>query len=164
MGQTRAGRVSEPMDAANITGWDVREPFTETVTVGAEHLDAFGHTNNVQYLRWLEQLAWSHSIHLGLGFEQYREYGVGCVARRHELDYLAPTFAGDRLHLGTWVDRNDGRLSMWRAYQIIRDSDRRTVLRARTHWVCVDMETGKPRRMPPAYARAYRPAETDAGD
>lgn len=136
--------------------WDVVSPFVETVTVERAHLDAFGHTNNVQYLRWLEQVAWNHSISLGLGFDAYERNGVGCVARRHELDYLAATFENDQLHVATWVAENDGRLSMWRGYQIIRTSDEKSVLRGRTHWVCVDMKSGRPRRMPAAYVEAYR--------
>jgi acyl-CoA thioester hydrolase len=137
--------------------WDVAAPFTETVTVEALHVDAFGHSNNVAYLGWLERVAWAHSLWLGLNFDDYRRLDAGCVVRRHELDYLAATFAGDELHLGTWVAECDGRLTMWRAYQIIRASDRRTVMRARTQFVCVDMKSGRPRRMPPEFVAAYRP-------
>ena len=139
--------------------WDVRDPYLERVTVLPEHIDQFGHTNNVVYLSWLEQVAWSHSQTLGLGFADYERFGCGCVARRHELDYLAPTFAGDELLLATFIHENDGRLTMWRGYQIVRAGDGKTVLRARTQWVCVDMKTGKPRRQPPEFVQAYRPAE-----
>ena len=83
--------------------WDVPGVHQLSVTVAAEHVDQFGHTNNVQYLRWLEQVAWSHSESLGLSFEAFAQRGVGCVVRRHELDYLAASFAGgnaDAGHLG----------------------------------------------------------------
>src|SRR5579885_3324958 len=66
------------------------------------------------------------------------------------------------LWLGTWIVENDGRLAMWRGYQIIRVSDGKTVLRGRTQWVCVDMKSGKPRRQPPEFLRAYRAAEPAA--
>jgi acyl-CoA thioester hydrolase len=138
--------------------WDVLDPFIERVRVLPEHIDQFGHTNNVIYLGWLEQVAWSHSQTLGLGFADYQRFGCGCVARRHELDYLAPTFAGDELLLATFIHENDGRLTMWRGYQIIRAGDGKTVLRGRTQWVCVDMKSGKPRRQPPEFVQAYRPA------
>ena len=69
---------------------------------------------------------------------------------------FAPTFAGDRLWLATWVHENDFRLTMWRRYQILRESDRKTVLRGQTQWVCVDMKSGRPRRMPPEF-QAYTP-------
>lgn len=137
---------------------DVPGPYVQTVTVGPEHLDAFQHTNNVVYLGWMEEVAWAHSVALGFGMDDFRRLGAGCVARRHELDYLAPTFAGDTLHVATWIAQNQGRLDMWRAYQIVRAQDGRTVLRGRTRWVCVDLKTGRPRRQPPEFVAAYRPA------
>jgi acyl-CoA thioester hydrolase len=47
---------------------------------------------------------------------------------------------------------------MWRGYQIIRAGDGKTVMRARTQWVCVDLKTGKPRRQPAEFVAAYKPA------
>ena len=97
-------------------------------------IDEFGHTNNVRYLQWLERVAWAHSISLGLSMDDYRRLGCGVVARKHELEYLAPTFLGEELQLGTWVRENDGRLSMWRAYQIVRSRDGKTVLFRRVEY------------------------------
>lgn len=145
------------------SGFDVPGPFVHTVTVQPSDLDEFGHANNVQYLRWLEQAAWAHSRALGMDMSAYRRLGAGCVARRHEIDYLAPTFAGDVLDVATWIASCDGRLSMWRAYQVRRRSDGRTVLRGRTHWICVNLRSGRPQRMPPEFVAAYRP-HPDAGD
>jgi len=145
-----------PSDPVLALPWDVDAPFTQRVVVGPEHLDSFQHTNNVVYLSWLEQVAWGHSQSLGLGIDDYRRLGAGCVARRHELDYLAATFEHDVLHLATWIAETDARVTMWRAYQVIREQDRRTVLRGRTQWVCVDMDTGRPKRMPPAFVDAYK--------
>ena len=144
------------MSAAHFD-WDVARPFIERVRVSAADLDRFAHTNNVTYLAWLERVAWSHSISLGLDFADYERLGAGCVARRHELDYLLPTFAGDELLLGTWVDECDAKFTMWRAYQIVRVADGKTILRGRTRWVCIDMMTGKLKRMPPEFVAAYRP-------
>lgn len=138
--------------------WDVAIPYTETVVVQDSDLDQFGHANNVTYLAWLEQVAWGHSRSLGLGMDEYRRLGCGCVVRRHEIEYLLPAFAGDTLLLGTWVEENDGRLSMWRGYQIVREGDGKTLLRARTRWVCIDLVSGKPRRMPPEFVIGYQPS------
>lgn len=138
--------------------WEVSTPFVQSVRVEAEHLDQFGHTNNVVYLQWCERVAWAHSQSLGLAFSDYERLGAGCVARRHELEYLAPTFAGDELRVGTWISECDAKFTMWRAYQIIRAGDGKTVLRGRTHWICVDMRTGRPKRMPSEFVAAYKPA------
>lgn len=137
--------------------WDVPTPFTLGVTVADSDLDEFGHTNNVRYLAWLERVAWAHSNQLGMDMAAYRRLGAGCVARRHEVDYLAPSFVGEELLLGTWIHENDFRLTMWRAYQVIRVIDQRTLLRGKTLWVSVDLATGKPRRMPAEFVAAYRP-------
>lgn len=143
-------------DILSDSVWDVPAPFIEPATIKEADVDRFGHTNNVVYLSLLERVAWSHSQSLGLDFEAYEKLGAGCVARRHELDYLAPTFAGEQLWLATWVHENDFRLSMWRRYQIVRASDRKTVLRGQTQWVCVDMKSGRPKRMPAEF-QAYKP-------
>jgi acyl-CoA thioester hydrolase len=139
--------------------WKVVAPHVERVVVAGSDIDGFGHTNNVVYLGWLEKAAWAHSCRLGFSMDEYRRLGCGMVARRHELDYLLPTFAGEELLIGTWVSGNDGKLSTYRDYQIIRPSDRKTVLTGRTHWVCVDLASGRPRRMPPEFVNGYRPAQ-----
>ena len=142
--------------------WDVPQPFTQSVVVQPGDIDEFGHTNNVVYLSWLERVAWAHSASLGLAMDDYRRIGAGCVARKHELEYLAATFAGEELLLGTWIHENDFKFTMWRAYQIVRPRDGKTVMRGRTHWVCVDLKSGKPRRMPPEFVSAYRPQSSPA--
>ena len=147
-----------PDTATTDIEWGVSAPFLQHVTVGEDDLDAFGHTNNVVYLRWLERVAWAHSVSLGLDMDVYQRLNAGCVARRHELDYLLPTFAGEALAVATWIDENDGKATMWRGYAIARLSDARHVLRARTLWACIDMKTGRPKRQPQAFLDAYRPA------
>jgi acyl-CoA thioester hydrolase len=133
------------------------------VIVEDAHLDGFGHTNNIVYLAWIQDVAWSHSIALGWDMAAYRRIGAGFVARRHELDYLAATFAGDRLQVATWITANGGRADMWRAYQIVRTRDGATVLRGKTQWVCIDMASGRPRRQPPEFVAAYEPLAATPG-
>ena len=142
------------MTAATLP-WDLPTPFIMEQFVGPEHIDEMGHTNNVVYLQWLEHMAWGHSNALGLNWDVYKALNRALVARRHEIDYLAPTFAGEKLLMGTWIVGNDRKLSVTRRYQIIRPADGVTVLRGQTHWVCVDLESGKPKRMPPEFADGY---------
>jgi len=135
--------------------WDYPEPHWLELSVDESDTDLLGHTNNVTYLRWLEQVAWTHSNALGLDWAEYQRLKRAMVVRRHELDYLAPSFAGDPLVVGTWLTGNDGKLSLWRRYQLVRVNDGVTLLRARTLFVCADLDSGKPRRMPEEFIKGY---------
>ncbi len=135
--------------------WQVANPYVLEVTVQAGDIDEFGHTNNVVYLGWLERAAWAHSQALGLSMEDYRRLGRGLVARKHELEYLAPSFEDETLLVGTWISGNDRKLSIYRGYQIIRPDDGKTILTGSTHWVSIDLESGRPRRMPTEFAELY---------
>lgn len=123
--------------------------------VQSTDLDRFGHTNNVCYLKWLEAAAWAHSEQQGLDWPLFQQLNRIMVVRRHELDYLAPTFCDDQLQLATWISGNDGRLTVLRNYQIVRPKDGVTVLRGVTRWVCVALDTGRPKRMPELFAQGY---------
>lgn len=149
-----ANASSTPVAAPDLP-WDHRPAHVIEVTVGPDDIDRLNHANNVTYLRWLEAAAWAHSEAVNLDFAAYQRLGVACVARRHEIDYLGAAFEGDRLAIATWVTENDGRLNLWRAYQIIRLGDTKTLMRARTHWVCARLDTGRPCRMPEEFKTGY---------
>jgi acyl-CoA thioester hydrolase len=142
--------------------WDHPDPHIIDVTVQDQHIDLMRHTNNVVYLQWLEELAWAHSIALGLGPAEYEALGHGMVVRQHELHYLQATRLGEKLVLGTWLVHAD-KLSLQRQYQFIRLEDGVTVFRGRTNFVCVDIAAGRVRRMPPAFFDAYAKAVITAG-
>jgi acyl-CoA thioester hydrolase len=142
--------------------WDLPAPFTTLAQVQPEHIDLMRHTNNVVYLQWLEDVAWAHSAHLGLGPAQYEALGHGMVVRQHELNYLQPTREGDRVVLATWLMKVD-KLSVHRHYQFVRERDGQTVFRGRTHYVCVDIALGRVRRMPAAFLAAYSAAVVAPG-
>jgi acyl-CoA thioester hydrolase len=144
-----------PMDST-LT-WDQPTPFMLDVTVGDEHIDMMRHTNNVVYLTWLEQVAWAHSVQLGLGPAEYEAEAHGLVVREHRLRYEAASRFGELLRLGTWITQVD-RLSLHRRFQFVRVSDGKTVFRAETHYVCVDIAEGRVRRMPAVFLQAYSSA------
>lgn len=135
--------------------------FEQSVTVQNEHCDGLGHVNNVQYLQWAEELAWAHSAQLGLDLSAYKHLDCAMVAREHVLTYLVACFVGDALRLQTWLSHNDG-LRLRRDYAFVRESDGKTVFQGHTDWVCVQLSTGKPKRMPKAFQDAYRIHQQDA--
>ena len=135
--------------------WDQPDPFTLPLTPLAADIDGLDHTNNAVYVRWCEQAGWAHSVALGLGLEDYRRLDRGMAIRRGEYDYLLPTSVGDALVLGTWLMPGDSTLSMHRQFQIVRLSDHSTVLRARWNLVCIELSSGRPKRLPAEFSAAY---------
>ena len=135
--------------------WLLPAPFVLDIEVGAEHIDEFAHVNNAVYVGWLEQCAWAHSRSLGLTLDDYRRFDRGMLVVRHEIDYLAAAREGERLELGTWIVESDGRLSIGRQFQLRRPADEVTLLRARTRFVCAELSSGRPRRMPAEFVERY---------
>lgn len=135
--------------------WDQPDVFICDISVESEHIDELGHANNAVYVTWLEQCAWRHSQSLGLGLEDYQRLNRAMAVLRHEIDYLAAAYEGERLQLGTWIVESDQRLKMKRHFQLVRPTDNVTLLRATTTFVCIEMTSGKPKRMPPEFLEGY---------
>ena len=138
--------------------WDHPLPFTLPLVPGPGDIDGLSHTNNAVYVQWCERIGWAHSQALGLGLADYQRLDRGMVIRRAEYDYLLPTALGEALTLGTWLVASDGRLAMARQFQLLRDHDQACVLRGRWDLVCVELSSGRARRMPPEFCSAYLPA------
>ena len=142
--------------------WDVPQPHIHPVTPQADDIDGLDHTNNAVYVRWCEQAGWSHSEALGLDLADYRRLDRAMAIARAEYEYLLPTGLGDELLLGTWLSATDGRLTMERRFQLVRAGDGATVMRGRWQLVCIEIGSGKPRRMPPEFCDVYLPAVVGA--
>lgn len=141
--------------------WDLPTPFMIDIEVEEHSIDEYGHVNNAEYLRWIEQVSWAHSQRLGLDIDDYREHDRAMAVHRHELDYLAPAYAGDRLRMATWIVDCDGRLTLTRRFQLQRNSDACTLLRARTRFACIELSTGRARRLPKTYIDIYGNARVE---
>lgn len=135
--------------------WDWPKPFIHEVEVQPQHIDDFQHTNNVVYLTWMAKTAWEHSKALGLDFEAYADINRGMVVRRHELEYLGASHEGDRVLVATWITGNDGKLRLRRRFQMVNAETGKTLLRGLSDFVCINIETGRPTRMPEKFVATY---------
>jgi len=135
--------------------WDYPDPFVLPLVPQADDIDGLDHTNNGAYVRWCEKIAWAHSEKLGLGVADYRRLDRAMAIRRGEYDYLLPTQLEDRLTLATWLFAGDGKLTLERRFQLLRDRDQATILRGRWELVCIEVSSGRVRRMPPEFLQVY---------
>ncbi|BBM01496.1 thioesterase family protein [Microbulbifer sp. GL-2] len=138
--------------------WDLPTPFIRKVTVGAQHVDGLRHANNAEYVQWCEATAWAHSAELGLGVRNYQDLDRGMAIRHGEYDYILAAREGDELLFGTWLTEVDGRLNMTRHFQVFRAADGALVLRAQWRLVCIELSSGRPKRMPVIFKEIYSPA------
>lgn len=138
--------------------WAYPNPFLTQVLVLPEHTDRLGHTNNGCYLSWLEAIAWSHMEHLNCGWHVNEQTGKAMAITRTEMDYLAASYAGEKLILGTWITRSDYRLTSEREFELFRISDQKRLLKAHMRFACIDLKTGRASKMPEALVLAHRQA------
>ena len=117
-----------------------------------DDIDDLGHVSNLVYVRWVQEVATSHSAAVGWDHARYRGLGAIFVVRRHTIDYIAPVFEGDEVELVTWI-------AWWKGVSSERHTEVRrgdaVVARAVTLWAFIDFETGKPRRIPDDIKAAF---------
>lgn len=135
--------------------WDYEKPFLMDFVAREEHIDGLNHVNNGVYVNWCQDVGWAHSVSLGLDMTSYHELDRAMVIRHSEYDYKAAAYLGEPLRAATWLTGNDGRLAMERRFQLVRVSDGATLLRARWQLVCIEISSGRPRRMPEVFNRQY---------
>ncbi len=143
--------------SSELPDWDLPDPFAIEVRAGAETIDSYGHVNNTVYLGWLEQCAWAHSDAVGLSEARCLEMQRGMAVRTLRADYLAACYEGDEIAVANWLIANDGRLRATRRFQVINRTRRQVAFRAEVLYVCMNLQTGRPVRMPAEFLEAYRP-------
>lgn len=143
--------------------WDFPAPFTVELRPEAAHIDGLNHVNNAVYVQWCEQAAWAHSEKLGLHLDDYRRLDRAMAIRRGEYDYLLSAMLGDQLILATWLSESDGKLTMVRRFQLVRMDDRQTLMRGRWDLVCIELSSGKARRMSAEFCAVYGAALSGQG-
>ena len=109
-------------------------------------MDAYGHVNNVVFVRYLEE-ARIDLLLTAAGPAGRAMLDNGVVVVRHEIDYKRPlVHRVEPVPIVSWVEeiRN---ASFTVAYEIVDDEG--VYVTARTVLVLVDLATGRPRRVGP---------------
>lgn len=140
--------------------WEFPDPHVVEIDVDDADIDEYAHVNNAVYLRWLDRAAWSHSAALGLSIDDCTRLRRGMAALRIEIDYVRAALARDRVRVGTWIVETDHRLRVLRRFQVRHAADGGTLARARTEYVCLNLDSGRAARMPPEFRSTYRVTAT----
>lgn len=116
--------------------------------------DAYGHVNNVNYLRYMQEAAFDASAAAGYDFARYQALGRNWWVRRTDIEYLRPARYGDSVEVRTWV-LDFQRVRSRRVYEMRRLASGDMLARAVTDWVYVDAATGRPVRAPAEMVAAF---------
>lgn len=143
----RTGHSDSPRTPTAAAPQGPLRPYRVDVPLRWSDMDAYGHVNNVQFLRLLEDAR-------VIGFREW--FGEdrslldrGVLVARHEIEYLAPlTFRHAPITVAMWATSISG-ASFDLAYEVRDPEDFGDVLyaRAETTLVAYDFPTARPRRM-----------------
>ena len=122
--------------------------FRRVRTVTDADTDAFGHVNNLVWIRFIVELAQDHLREVGLDYAATARIGGVWIVHRHEVDYHAPGMPGERILEETWVSEFRGARSI-RCSRFSKESNSSALVSGLTHWAYVDARTHRPRRIDP---------------
>lgn len=111
-------------------------------------MDAFGHVNNVVFLRYLEEARIDFMFRLAPG-DGSPSFSGGSVVARHEIDYLRPlVHRHEPVIIESWVTKI-GAASLTIAYEVkdAQGHGEEVYVRASTVVVPYNLELQRPRRI-----------------
>lgn len=153
---------------SNLYGWlkewkrkeDMSSVFDLKIKVKTEHIDVLGHVNNVVYVQWMQDVASAHIETLGVGLDQYLEMKHAMVAVEHHVQYRKAAMLDDDIILRTWLYEINA-LYSFRQYAFFNAKDRSLLFTGNTKWACIEIASGRPKRMSPTFIQAYQPIDPE---
>lgn len=117
--------------------------FSHEFQVPASAIDALGHANNVEYVRWVQDIAGAHWF--AICPPEARDRYIW-VVREHRIRYKQSAFAGETLRATTWVGETSGATSL-RFTRLTRVRDGVLLCEAETIWALLEPASGRPVRV-----------------
>lgn len=113
-------------------------------------VDPAQQVDQATYLTYMEECGLSVCRARGWTTQRMFAAGFGILARRYRIQYCRPAQLGDELEVATWAS-NVKRATAVRHFTVTRVSDGALLARARSLWVWVDLQNGRPIRIPPDF-------------
>lgn len=121
------------------------DPYFVDVPIRWSDMDAYGHVNNVAFLRLMED-GRVYALRDWFGHDR-NLIDDGLLVARQEIDYLAPlTFDYRPARISMWCSRVSG-ASFDIGYAVRQGEDERTFALAEVTLVAYDLQAGAPRRL-----------------
>lgn len=124
--------------------------YIKEITVGEEHLDQNNHVNNVQYVKWVEEMATEHWERVKHMTKYRNEYWV---MYDHHIQYKKQVFLGDKITMKTYPLEPEG-LKQPRKVEFYRNGE--LMVDSRTLWILCDHQTHKIVRIEQDWLNVFR--------
>jgi len=134
--------------------------YTAQFQVRHYECDAYGHLNNANYARYMEEAAFEASASVGYSKARYESMGFLWLAHETEIEFLLPVVYGDTVTVTTWVG-DFRRVRSRRYYEFRKIGSDALVARATTDWVYLEAATQRPAIVPVEMIEAFAPEGID---
>nr|WP_321246707.1 thioesterase family protein [uncultured Psychroserpens sp.] len=116
----------------------------QELTVTKDHIDLLNHVNNIEYVRWVQDIAEAH-WNLKTSQEIRQDYYWFMIS--HHIQYKGEAFLGDTILLKTFILNSKGAKST-RAVDIYNKKTNKLLATSETIWCFMSHETNRPARIP----------------
>ncbi len=130
--------------------------FKRTFRVRAYECDAYGHVNNANYVRYMQEAALDASAAVGYDEARYDQLGHIWLIRETNVEYLRPLRFGESVEVTTWVG-DFRRVRSRRFYELRHPGEDELLAKGSTDWVYIERATGRPARVPDEMIAAFAP-------
>ena len=133
---------------------DSEKTLSMEITVRSCDTDSFGHVNNAVYLNYCEAARNEYMLQRGLGFRDFEKWRLGPVLTSAMLEFKSPAHTDDRLVVyGALSPVSPIRFTI--DHEIVTKGDRRLVCTAKLGFAFVNLDTGRPSRIPAPFLQAF---------
>jgi acyl-CoA thioester hydrolase len=135
--------------------------FKRTFRVRSYETDSYGHVNQANYLRYMQEAAIDASAAVGYDEARYRALGTLWLIRETDIEYFHALRFGDSVEVTTWVG-DFRRVRSRRYYEMHLAGSGDLVAKASTDWVYLDRASQRPLAVPDDMVLAFAPEGIDA--
>lgn len=132
--------------------------FSRTFRVRYYECDSYGHLNNANYPRFMQETAFDASASVGFDQARYAAMNRIWLVRETEIEYFLPFVYNDPIEVRTWVE-DFRRVRSRRRYEFLHAETGELHARASTDWVYIDTQTERPASVEAAVIAAYWPGD-----
>lgn len=129
--------------------------FETEIKISPSDIYFNGHVSNDIFVRWMYETALEHSIARNLDLDAYTRLNIMIVVKRNEVDYHTPAHLEDTsVIVKTWVG-SLRKTSAVRYFEVYRKHDHTLLAKAQSVYVCVNLTTRRPTRLPEEVITAF---------